>query len=212
MGMFLGKIMVETPKYTVVEKGTDYEVREYSSWVVAETAYDPSKVKGGRDGGFMFLASFIGAFGKAENSKPGEEGNGGSEKIAMTAPVITSESSGEKIAMTAPVITKENESVGKLTTMQFVLPSSYTIENVPKPTDSRVIVKEMPGRMLGVITFSGSATDSLTKQKLGILESALKGAGYKITGDHMLARYNDPFTPWFLRTNEVMVPVEKEDS
>ncbi|KAL3677481.1 hypothetical protein R1sor_027429 [Riccia sorocarpa] len=187
MGMFLGKIAVETPKYTVVEKGTNYEVREYSSWVVAETTYDPSKTRGGRDGGFMLLASFIGAFGSSD--------------------------SGEKIAMTAPVITKENESGGeKLTTMQFVLPANYTMDNVPKPTDSKVVVREMPSRKVGVITFSGSATESLTKQKLEVLETALKGAGYRITGEHMLARYNDPFTLWFLRTNEVMVPVEKDDS
>ena len=117
----------------------------------------------------------------------------------------------EKIAMTAPVITKE-ESVGaqekSLVTMQFVLPSKYTMENAPTPTDDRVKLKEVPAKRYGVITFSGTADDKLTEQQLQKLKAALQADGYKILGEHLLARYNPPWTPWFLKTNEVMVPIE----
>lgn len=228
--MFLGKIYVETPKHSVVEKGAKYEIREYPPCIAAEVSYDASSIRGGRDGGFMILAQYIGAFGSPANKKEvgdgkGEEENetkkGDAEKIAMTAPVITASS--EAIAMTAPVVTMEesgnsstnekNEEVKPLTTMQFLLPAKYSMETVPKPTDERVKVREIPSRMMAAITFSGVANETLTQKKLAALKTALQeeSAGYKITGDHMLARYNDPFTPWFLRTNEVLVPVEKLD-
>lgn len=121
--------------------------------------------------------------------------SGGPEKIAMTGPVITEEkqdSAGEK----------------KLVTMQFVLPSKYALEDAPTPTDDRVKLKETPLKKYGVIKFSGTANDKLTEQQLQKLKSALEAGGHKIMGEHMLARYNPPWTPWFLKTNEVMIPVE----
>lgn len=244
MGMFLGKISVETPKYTVLQEGIKYAIREYPPCIAAEVSYDPSSVRGGRDGGFMILAKYIGAFGSPANTKaaPGaaddvggeKEEKSGAEKIAMTAPVITTSSEAEPIAMTAPVVTKEEiravsangeseeeekgvegeEEKKLLTTMQFILPAKYTMATVPKPTDERVRLREVPGRIMAAITFSGVATESHTLKKLGALRTALQeeASGYRVTGDdHMLARYNDPFTPWFLRTNEVLVPVEKVD-
>ena len=107
MGAVLGRISVETPKYEVVSKAPDYEIREYQPSVVAEVTYDPSEMKRGRDGGFMILASYIGDVGNPCNIKPESQTEG--EKIAMTAPIITHESSpqSQPIAMTAPVITEE---------------------------------------------------------------------------------------------------------
>lgn len=66
----------------------------------------------------------------------------------------------EKIAMTAPVITADSGSGSKKESiMQFVLPAKYTLENAPKPKDPRVSIKELPARKLGVIKFSGNATE-----------------------------------------------------
>ncbi|CAM6082004.1 unnamed protein product [Calypogeia fissa] len=242
MGLFLGKILVETPKHEVIKKGIKYEIREYEPCIAAEVSYDASAIRGGRDGGFMILASYIGAFGSPANKKAstsvtdsnvtdpndgrreGEKSEEKGQKIAMTAPVVTKSSESEAIAMTAPVITmeigsqdeKEDEEKKKkkvLTTMQFILPSKYTMETVPKPTDERVKLREIPKRTVAAITFSGVANESLTQKKLVILRKALQEeeSGYRTIGEHVLARYNDPFTPWFLRTNEVIVPVEKAD-
>ncbi len=91
MGMMLGKITVETPKYQMIEKKEEFEIREYEPSVVAEVTYDPKEMKRGRDGGFMILAGYIGALGSPCNKKKGTEAAG--EKIAMTAPVITQEQS-----------------------------------------------------------------------------------------------------------------------
>ena len=83
MGTVLGRIGVETPKYEVMSKAPNYKIKEYQPSVVAEVTYDPSQMKRGRDGGFMILASYIGAVGKPCNIKPESQTEG--EKIAITA-------------------------------------------------------------------------------------------------------------------------------
>ncbi|KAF3578404.1 hypothetical protein DY000_02035544 [Brassica cretica] len=216
MGMVFGKIVVETPKYTVAKSGDGYEVREYPPAVSAEVTYDPSEFKGDKDGGFQVLAKYIGVFGKPENQK--------GEKIAMTSPVITKE--GEKIAMTSPVITKEGEKIEmtspvvtkevgggeskkKTVTMQFLLPEMYKrAEDAPRPTDERVVIREEGGRKYGVVTFSGTAGESVVSEKVKKLTSDLERDGFKIVGEFVLARYNPPWTLPPFRTNEVMIPVE----
>ncbi|OWM81758.1 heme-binding-like protein At3g10130, chloroplastic [Punica granatum] len=205
MGLILGKITVETPKYQVLRATADYEIRLYGSSVVAQVTYDPAQFKGDKDGGFTLLAEYIGAFGNPKNSRP--------EKVAMTAPVITKSSPSESIAMTAPVVTTEGgggEGGSRAVTMQFILPSSkYTkAEEVPRPTDDRVVIREEGERKFGVVKFGGIATEKVVKEKVDKLRESLERDGYKVTGDHLLARYNPPWTLPPLRTNEVMIPIE----
>jgi hypothetical protein len=214
MGIVLGRVTVEQPEYKVVSSGTDYEVREYPPAVVAEVKYEGAAYGSNQSDPFRTLAKYIGVFGSPENESKGKPASG--EKIAMTAPVITetteskSESQeSEKIAMTAPVITADSGSGSKKESiMQFVLPAKYTLENAPKPKDPRVSIKELPARKLGVIKFSGNATEELTAQKEKQLREALEKAGLKIIGTPTLARYNPPFILNFLKTNEVFLPVE----
>ncbi|KAK6231302.1 hypothetical protein SCA6_001375 [Theobroma cacao] len=200
MGMILGKISVETPKYEVVQSSADYEIRKYSPSVVAEVTYDPSQFKGNKDGGFSVLANYIGALGNPQNAKP--------EKIAMTAPVITKSpgSESEKIAMTAPVITKGEKN---MVTMQFLLPAMYErAEEAPKPLDERVVIREEGERKYGVVKFAGVATDQVVEEKVENLKKSLKRDGHKVIGEFLLARYNPPWTLPAFRTNEVMLPVQ----
>ncbi|CAO2834471.1 unnamed protein product [Amaranthus hypochondriacus] len=201
MGLILGKITVETPKYEVIKSTNEYEIRKYPPSVIAEVTYDPSEMKGNIDGGFTILANYIGALGNPQNTK--------SEKVAMTAPVIT-QNNAEKIAMTAPVITKTEESGEKdMVRMQFILPSKYErAEDAPKPLDERVVIKEEGEKKYGAVKFSGLTSDGVVKDKVEKLKSALEKDGYKVIGDFLLARYNPPWTLPPLRTNEVLIPVE----
>jgi hypothetical protein len=123
--------------------------------------------------------------------------NKGSVKISMTAPVITP----EKIAMTSPVFTSED-------TMSFITPSSYTRETVPEPIDPRINIEELPPRKLAALRFSGWARESTVEKKKKQLLDTLTRNGLKARGEVILMRYNPPFTPWFLRRNEVAVEVE----
>ncbi|KAE9603093.1 putative SOUL hem-binding protein [Lupinus albus] len=198
MGMVLGKISVETPKYEVIKSTNEYEIRKYPPSVLAEVTYEPSEFKGNKDGGFMVLANYIGALGNPQNTKP--------EKIAMTAPVITKDS-GEKIAMTAPVVTKadnsEDNDNNKTVTMQFILPSVYgKAEEAPKPTDERVVIRDEGERKYGVVKFGGVANEQVVKEKVEKLKKSLEIDGFKVIGDFLLARYNPPWTIPLFRTNE----------
>ncbi|CAN4118231.1 unnamed protein product [Withania somnifera] len=199
MGMILGKIGVETPKYESIQSTPDYEIRMYPAAIIAQVTYNPSQFQGNKDGGFKLLAKYIGAFSNPQNAKP--------EKIAMTAPVITKSS--EKIAMTAPVVTKSSNGESNLVIMQFILPAKYTrAEEVPKPLDERVVIKEEGERKYGVVKFSGNASDQVVKEKVENLSKCLERDGYKIIGEFELARYNPPWItlPPF-KTNEVMIPI-----
>jgi hypothetical protein len=200
MGMVFGKICVETPKYQVIKSTADYEIRQYAPSVIAQVTYDPSQFKGDRDGGFSVLANYIGAFSNPQNTKP--------EKIAMTAPVITKQSSAEKIAMTAPVVTKEGGDT-KTVTMQFLLPAKYQkAEEAPKPVDERVVIREEGERKYGVVTFGGAASAQVVEGRVEKLKRLLEKDGFKIIGEYLLARFNPPWTLPAFRTNEVMIPVE----
>ncbi|XP_020113632.1 heme-binding-like protein At3g10130, chloroplastic [Ananas comosus] len=203
MGLVLGKITVETPKYELIHACPDYEIRKYAPSVVAEVTYSPSALGGDRDGGFRILADYIGALGAPRNAKP--------EKIAMTAPVVTKTSAAaEKIAMTAPVITSGGGGGGgEAVTMQFILPAKYrAAAEAPRPLDERVVVREEAERKYAVARFSGVATEKVVAEKVESLKKSLERDGYKITGEFLLARYNPPWTLPPLRTNEVMIPVE----
>jgi Fe-S oxidoreductase len=39
------------------------------------------------------------------------------------------------------------------------------------------------------------------------LKELIRQRGLKIVGEPVFARYNPPFMPWFLRRNEVLIPV-----
>ncbi|WCJ28400.1 SOUL heme-binding family protein [Euphorbia peplus] len=197
MGLILGKISVETPKYQLLKSTTEYEIRKYLASVAAEFTYNPSQMK--EKDAFMVLAKYIGAFGTPENKK--------TEQIAMTAPVMTTNTGGEKIAMTAPVMTKED---GQLVTMQFVLPEKYKrAVETPSPADERVVIREEGERKYGVVKFGGVATEKVVEEKVEMLKKSLERDEYKVIGKYILGRYNPPWrTLPFLRTNEVLIPIE----
>jgi hypothetical protein len=122
--------------------------------------------------------------------------NKGSSKISMTAPVITP----EEISMTSPVVTDADS-------MSFIVPSNYTRETIPEPTDPHITINEQPARSLAVLRFSGLARSDTVEKKKKVLLETLRRNNVETRGDVIVMRYNPPFTPWFLRRNEVAVEV-----
>ncbi len=114
----------------------------------------------------------------------------------MTAPVVTP----EKITMTTPVLTRENY-------MAFVIPSSYTKDTVPTPSNPLVRIEVQPEKTMAVLRFSGRTHESTVKKYTHILLSTLKNKNIQAKGEPILMRYNSPFTPGFLRRNEVAVEI-----
>ncbi len=181
---------IEEPDFTVVREIDGVQIREYAPYAVAEVVVPgPAEDAGSR--AFPILAGYI--FGK----------NKGSKKLDMTAPV-TQTSAPVKLDMTAPV-TQTAAADGFV--VQFVLPRSVTLETAPEPIDPRVQLRTVPANRVAVVRFSGLWSASNYERHLEQLRVALRGAGITPTGEPIWSRYNPPITPWFLRRNEIWLPV-----
>ncbi len=109
--------------------------------------------------------------------------------------------------MTAPVITQPAGADSRL--MQFALPARYTIETAPRPVDPAVRIRLLPEHWVAVRRYSGTWSERNFAENEATLLAAVNAAGLKIAGPSRFAAYNGPFTPWFLRRNEVMLPVQR---
>ena len=117
----------------------------------------------------------------------------------MTAPV-TQVAVPVKMEMTAPV-TQSATPGGFL--VQFVLPKGVSFASAPEPLDARVQLREVLPAQVAVIRYSGFWSESNYKEHLAKLQAALRGADLAWTGEAVYSRYNAPFTPWFMRRNEI---------
>jgi hypothetical protein len=109
------------------------------------------------------------------------------------------------IPMTAPV---NQEGEGNRWVISFVMPSEFTMENLPLPTDRSVALRRIPPRMVAAISYSGTWKRSGFEEQRGRLEELIRKRGLRPAGEYIYARYDPPFKPWFLRHNEVLVTVE----
>jgi len=181
---------IEEAAYTVVQRDGEFEIRDYAPQVVAETVVAGAFERAGNEA-FRALFRYISG------------GNRSRDKVAMTAPVSQA-ASGAKIAMTAPV--GQQSSQGRWA-VSFTMPASFTLETLPDPADPQVTLREVPARRMAAMRYSGLWTESNYLRHTSKLESWVRGRGLLIAGDPVWARYNPPFTPWFLRRNEILIPL-----
>lgn len=186
---------VEQPEYTVVARGGDIEIREYGPMIAAQ-----ADVSGEREAalsrGFRIIADYI--FGN----------NLSSSKVAMTAPVT--QQSGEKIAMTAPVTAQASgdQASGGMWQVRFIMPSEYTMQTLPKPVNPEVTLVELPARRVAAITFSGRGRDSAIAEHESALKAYLQQQGLTASAPPTYAFYDAPWTPPFMRRNEVLMELD----
>ena len=109
-----------------------------------------------------------------------------------------------KIAMTAPVRMDINDSNSS---MSFVMPSNYSVENLPKPNNASVEVKKVPAEYVAVITFAGYASDKEIKSYSEKLQKLLLENGILSNGNYRFLGYNPPFQI-LGRRNEIIVSVD----
>ena len=188
--MPLSSHAIEEPDYEVLRKLDNVELRQYAPYVVAEVVLNATADEAGNQA-FPILAGYI--FGK----------NKGEKKFAMTAPV-TQTAVPVKMEMTAPVT---QSAVAGGMRVQFVLPKGVTLASAPEPLDPRVQLRLVPAGQWAVIQYSGTWSQSNYEEHLALLKAALDRAGVATQGEPVLARYNAPFTPWFLRRNEIWLAV-----
>jgi DNA gyrase inhibitor GyrI len=175
-----------------------FEIRDYPALVVAEVRVTGAQKEAARKG-FRLLAAYI--FGA----------NRRKQSIAMTAPVSQSPASekiamtAEKIAMTAPVTQIQTDGEW---TVRFTMPSGYTLATLPDPKDAKVRLHETPAARFAVIRFSGLARPDDVEARTATLSAWMQRRDLRPAGPASLAQYNPPWTLWFLRRNEVLIPIE----
>jgi hypothetical protein len=181
---------IETPQYKLIRKDSTFELRRYAPFITAEVKLSAADYNDAANRGFSPLANFI--FGN----------NTAKQKIRMTAPVTASPSP-EKIAMTEPVIVSGEEDY----TVAFTMPHKYTLETLPEPIDKSISFIEHTEKTMAVIRFSGIFNQKNFMRHIAQLRNWIKMNGFKEVGDPLIAGYDPPFTPWFLKHNEVMIEI-----
>jgi effector-binding domain-containing protein len=182
---------IEEAAYKVVEKEGEFEIRDYASHILAETVVEGDLEQAGNKA-FNRLFRYISGDNRSR------------DKVAMTAPV-SQEPIGEKIKMTAPV---GQQRVQERWAVSFMMPASYTRETLPEPEDPKVTLRQVPARRMAAVRYAGFWSEkNYLRYKLE-LESWIHERGLAVVGDPIWARYNPPFTPWFLRRNEILIPVD----
>ena len=182
---------IEEITYTVVKKDNKFEIRDYTPHILAETLVEGNLEEAGNKA-FRILFRYI----------SGE--NRSRKKVAMTAPV-SQQPKGEKIKMTAPV---GQRPVQEKWAVSFMMPASYTLENLPEPDDPKVTLRQVPARRMAAVRYSGFWNEKGYLRYKVELESWIERMGLSIVGKPIWARYNPPFMPWFLRRNEVLIPID----
>jgi hypothetical protein len=174
--------MVKSVNYEVINKLDKVEIRRYPKIIIA-------KVSNLEPDNFGMLFRFI----SGNNTQK--------EKVKMTTPVVSQE-----ISMTSPVLSDfSNQGY-----MAFVMPSEFNMETTPLPMDNRIRIEEVPSRLVAVLRFSGGWSEEHFEEKTRELLQELDKAQIKTRGSIFSMLYNPPFTPSFLRRNEVAIEVENE--
>lgn len=168
---------LEEPQYSVLHNADDYEVRVYDPYIVAEVDVD-GDMRAAGNSAFRVLAGYI--FG---NNEPGE-----------------------KMAMTAPVESTPDEEKGTYT-YSFVMERKYSLASLPKPVDPRIRLLTKPSRVMAVRRYSGRWNASTDNEQRATLFDALAADDIEILSEVVMARYDSPWTPGFMRRNEVMVEI-----
>ena len=126
---------LEEPTYNIIKSSEKYEIRKYQDRLAVEVEFSSE------DSGFRYLFNYI----SGDNTT--------SEKVSMTVPVTQS----HKIDMTAPVTQYKKD--GNML-MQFYLPSKYSFDNAPIPTNKRVKLVNIEGGYYAVRQYFGRTSDT----------------------------------------------------
>jgi hypothetical protein len=184
-------LAIEKAKYTVIKRDGNFELRQYEPHIVAETVVSGSFSNVGNEG-FRRLFDYISGQNRAKAS------------IAMTAPVNQQPGS-QEIAMTAPV---NQQREGRDWRITFLMPAKYTMDTLPEPLDPKVQLVQRPGRLMAAYRYSGTWDRSRYEDRKTRLQALIHSHDLTPIGNPIFARYDPPFMPWFLRRNEVLIPVE----
>ena len=168
---------IESLAFNVVNTGNDIEVRRYAPHLLATV-----RVTGAFDdaGSVAFRPLFD--FISGDNA------------------------SKEKIAMTAPVLQQPDSESGRWL-VSFVMPSDFDRESLPVPSSDVVSVSEQPPMLMAVLQYRGGWSQSRYREHEAKLIGAMSDMSLTACGETRWARHDPPFMPWFMRKNEILIPL-----
>ena len=111
----------------------------------------------------------------------------------------------QKIAMTTPVFMSEDDSNRR---MAFVMPANLSSGQVPRPADGSVTVRELAAGRFAVLRYSGRRNREQEAEALGRLKPWMAAEGLSVLSPPVYGYFDPPWTPAFLRRNEVMLQTE----
>ncbi|MEI8067118.1 MAG: heme-binding protein [Actinomycetes bacterium] len=171
--------MTERQKFEVLQKYKHFESRRYEACVIAQVVM-PADYKSATSGAFRYLFNYI------------SKGNTTSTPIAMTAPVIATSDGG---------LDSQEWSIS------FVMPAGSSIQHLPTPNNSNVVLRDMPAQDCVALIFRGRATSSLCKEKEADLRRYAQNENFILSKETRICRFDPPFKPGFLHYNEILIPL-----
>ncbi|MEU6073352.1 heme-binding protein [Micromonospora sp. NPDC047074] len=181
--------MTEQQPYRVVARHPGFELRRYPAHLVAEVRAEGAFEQAARDA-FRALAAYV----------------GGANRIRRDTGLPAREAGSGTIAVTPPFVQEEGDRPGRWLTW-LVMPAGFTSATLPEPTDPRIHTREIPEQLAAAARFAGRWTARAFDQRSTALGRAVTAAGLRPTGAVRYARFDPPWKPWFLRHNEVVLPV-----
>ena len=172
--------MTKQQEFRVLHTYEDFELREYLPCVIAEVKVSANYSTATRSA-FSSLFNYI------------SKGNQSSQKIAMTAPVITAQKA------------DRSDSAGWY--VSFVMPSGSAFDHMPHPNDSEVKLRELDTETCVAKSFRGTATDELSRKKVQELRASASKANIALSDETRICRFDPPFKPGFLQYNEIVIPI-----
>ena len=186
---------IEEPRFTLVMKAGMFEVRQYAPMLIAETMVE-GDMDEASNRGFRRIADYI--FGNNQSVQTGS-----SSKIAMTAPVTMS------AANSSSGVNESNMAASNKWRVHFVMPSQYSMANIPQPKNTDVKLREVPGKYFAVYSYTGFNTQARVQDKTNELMTWVQEKKLKAINSPQLSRYDPPWTLPMFRRNEIMVEIEE---
>ena len=177
--------MTQRQEFRLLEKFSDFELREYQPCVLAEVRVS-ANYSSASSAAFSHLFRYI------------SKGNRAQEAISMTAPVIASQ--------------RGNNASDDEWFVSFVMPSGSRFGHLPQPNDPQVILRELDSEICVAKSFHGRATDQLSKKKTNELRIAAGKASLMLSDETRICRFDPPFKPGFLHYNEIVIPISNTGS
>jgi len=171
--------MTQRQEFKVLRTYDGFELREYLPCVLAEVRVS-AQYSTASSSAFSSLFNYI------------SQGNKASQKIAMTAPVITAQ--------------KADTSESNEWYVSFVMPSGSTIGHMPDPNDSKVSLRELEAETCVAKSFRGKATEELSRKMTKELRASAAKVNIALSDETRICRFDPPFKPGFLQYNEIVIP------